>query len=96
MTEVACVAISVAKPGHESELCKALESLIEPTRNEKGVLQYEMHRDLGEPRRFVFIERWENADSFWAHVNSTHVAAYLNEVDGWLEHSEFHALKKLK
>jgi len=96
MTEVACIAISVAKSGYEDRLYEALEGLIEPTRREQGVLQYEMHRDLDEPRRFVFIERWEDADSFWAHVNSAHVAAYLAKVDGWLEHSEFHPLKKLK
>jgi quinol monooxygenase YgiN len=96
MSEIAAVAISLAKPGYEEELREALEGLIGPTRNESGVLQYEMYRDLREPRRFVFIERWENEDAFNAHVKSAHVAAYHEKVDGWIEHSELRTLAKLK
>src|SRR6185295_3347917 len=58
MSEVSAIAISVANPGFEEKLAEALEGLLAPTHKERGVLQYEMYRDMREPRCFVFIERW--------------------------------------
>jgi quinol monooxygenase YgiN len=96
MSEVSAVAISLAKPGCEDQLATALEELLEPTRKEVGVLQYEMFRDLREPRSFVFIERWESEETFNAHCNSPHVLAYLDKVAGWVEDNTLHVLKKGK
>lgn len=96
MQEVSAVAITVARPGCEERLSEALEALIEPTHKERGMLQYEMHRDLRDPRCFVFIERWENEETFNAHVESPHVAAYLKKTAGWIEQSGFRVLKKVK
>ena len=93
--EMACVAITVAKPGYEDKVRKALEDLIEPVRNERGVLQYELHCDLNEKRRFVFIERWETLADFNAHCVAPHIKDYLKLTDGWLEQSFFYALKKI-
>ena len=95
MREVSAIALTIAKVGYEDKVREALEALIEPTRKERGVIQYEMYRDLKEPRRFVFIERWENEANFNAHVNAPHVAEYLRQTEGWIEHSVFYALEKL-
>jgi quinol monooxygenase YgiN len=96
MSEVSCVAISVAKPGYAEQLREALESLIDPVRKEAGVIQYEMHRDRNEPRRFVFIERWADEASFAAHVQAPHIKAYLQKVTDWLEFAEFFAMEKFR
>jgi len=64
MSEVSAIAISVANPGFEEKLAEALEGLLAPTHKERGVLQYEMYRDMKEPRCFVFIERWEDEETF--------------------------------
>lgn len=68
MSEIAVVAISVAKPGYEEQLREALEGIVGPTRNEQGALQYDLHRDVQEPRRFVFVERWESQEALAAHA----------------------------
>ena len=94
--EVSCVAITVAKPGYEDRVRQALENLIEPVHKERGVIQYEMYRDPNDNRRFVFIERWENMDDFNAHCVAPHIEDYLKLTNGWLEHSAFYALKKVK
>jgi quinol monooxygenase YgiN len=96
MSEVSAVAISVAKPGCEAQLSEALEGLLAPTCKEPGMLQYEMYRDIREPRCFVFIERWENEETFNAHCNSSHVAAYIERVADWVESNTIHVLKKGK
>jgi quinol monooxygenase YgiN len=58
------------------------------------MLQYEMYRDVNEPRCFVFIERWQDIETFDAHCNSPHVVAYLQATDGWVESNRIHVLKK--
>jgi len=96
MAEVSAIAISVAKPGFEERLAEELEGLLAPTHQEKGMLQYEMYRDMREPRCFVFIERWENEETFNDHCSSPHVSAYLKKVDGWVESNKIHVLRKGK
>ncbi|HEX7908637.1 MAG TPA: putative quinol monooxygenase [Paraburkholderia sp.] len=96
MSEVSAVAISVAKPGCEEQLAEALEGLLAPTHQEVGMLQYEMYRDIRKPRCFVFIERWENEETFNAHCNSPHVVAYIENVADWVESNTIHVLKKGK
>jgi quinol monooxygenase YgiN len=91
--EVICVAITIAKPGHEDRVRRALETLIAPVRVERGCIQYELHRDLTEPRRFVFVERWESRADFDAHCAAPHVIDYLAVVRDWIEWSEFYPLK---
>jgi len=95
MAEVSVVAISVAKPGSEARLREALTALIEPTRREPGVLQYELHHDLSEPRRFVFVERWESEEALAAHAKSAHIAQWRAHSIELVEHSEVRVLRKI-
>lgn len=76
MSEVAVVALIVAKPGAEAKLLEQLEGIVGPTRSEEGALQYDLHRDLQEPRRFIFIERWASEAALAAHARSAHIDAY--------------------
>lgn len=95
MAEVAVVAVSVAKPGNEARLQQALLSLIEPTRRESGVLQYELHQDLSEPRRFVFVERWKSEEALATHARSAHIATWRAQSIELVEHSEVRVLRKI-
>jgi quinol monooxygenase YgiN len=95
MTEIAVVAISVAKPGYEEQLREAAEGIVGPTREEQGALQYDLHRDVQEPRRFVFVERWESQEALAAHAKSAHIAAYKKAVADWVEHAEIRVLSKI-
>jgi quinol monooxygenase YgiN len=95
MAEIAVVAISVAKPGYEEQLRAALEGIVGPTRNEQGALQYDLHRDVQEPRRFVFVERWESQEALAAHAKSVHIQAYRKAVADWVEHSEIRVVSKI-
>ena len=94
MTEVACIAITVAREGCVDHIYQALQDLIKPTRHEPGFIQYDLHRDMNNPRGFVFYERWLDETTFNAHCNSPHVIAYLNRTKEWIEHSEFKVLKR--
>ncbi|WGS51363.1 antibiotic biosynthesis monooxygenase [Paraburkholderia sp. D15] len=95
MSEIAVVAISVAKPGHEEQVLAALKGLIAPTLQEAGALQYELHRDVQEPRRFVFIERWASQEALAVHAKSAHVEAFKKTIADWVEHVEIRAVSKI-
>ena len=83
MSEVSAIAISVAKPGYEEKLAEALDGLLAPTHKERGMLQYEMYRDVNEPRCFVFIERWQDSETFDAHCKSpTSKPTFKRPTDG--------------
>ncbi|UVE65736.1 antibiotic biosynthesis monooxygenase [Burkholderia pyrrocinia] len=95
MAEIAVVALIVAKPGAEDKLRTVLEGIVEPTRNEAGALQYDLHRDLREPARFVFVERWRSEEALAAHARSAHILAYREAAADWIESSEIRVLSKL-
>ncbi|SAK62500.1 antibiotic biosynthesis monooxygenase [Caballeronia catudaia] len=95
MSEVAVVAILVAKPGREEELRQVLEANVEPTRKEPGALQYDLHRDIKEPRRFIFVERWESESALAKHGESAHIQAFRAKSPDLCEHAEVRVASKI-
>jgi quinol monooxygenase YgiN len=95
MSEVAVVAIFVAKPGKEEELRQVLEANVAPTREERGALQYDLHRDIEEPRRFIFVERWESKDALDAHGKTAHIQRFRAMAPELCEHGEVRVASKL-
>ena len=62
----------------KSELLK----LIEPTLQEAGCLQYDLHQDNDDPAVFLFYENWESRELWQAHMNNTHLAEYARATEG--------------
>ncbi|QJU58157.1 antibiotic biosynthesis monooxygenase [Sphingomonas sp. AP4-R1] len=93
--EVACVAITVAKPGFEARVRKALEDLIDPVRAEQGCLQYDLHVDLDNDGRFAFVERWTNLEDFNAHCVAPHINDYLELTNGWLADAQHFPMRRI-
>jgi quinol monooxygenase YgiN len=59
-------------PGREQELENALYGLVEPSREEKGCIAYELHRDPEHPGRFMFYEVFADRAAHENHLNSPH------------------------
>lgn len=65
------------------DLVKAeLARLIEPTLQEAGCIQYDLHQDNDDPAVFLFYERWENRELWQTHINNSHVAEYRRATQG--------------
>lgn len=62
----------------KSELIK----LIEPTRAEKGCIQYDLHQDNDNPAVFIFYENWESRTLWQDHMKNNHLAAYAHATKG--------------
>jgi quinol monooxygenase YgiN len=71
MTEnsVRVVAGIKAKTGRASELRAILSSMIEPIRNEKGCISYEMLENRNDPTDFTFVEEWSSDEALQIHLD---------------------------
>ena len=65
-----------AKSGKEQETYDALEALIEPTKGEQGVVNYDMHQGVEDPGVFYFYENWESAEALDAHLAAPHLTQF--------------------
>jgi quinol monooxygenase YgiN len=81
MTErnIAVVAQIRAKDGMEETLKQELESLISPTRSEKGCIKYELHRSVEDKSLYMFYERWASKKDLDEHMHKPHMKAHMKK-----------------
>lgn len=69
------IAHATAKPGKEEELAKALQSMVVPTRAEKGCINYDLHQSPENPSQFLFHENWTDKAALDAHLKTPHITS---------------------
>jgi quinol monooxygenase YgiN len=62
-----------AKPDKSGELRSLLAGLLAPTREEPGVISYEMLQNKEDPAEFTFVEEWKDDAAFDAHLETAHI-----------------------
>ena len=77
MKTITVVATFQAQPGKEAELQKALVSLVAPTRQEAGCLNYDLHVSPADPGKFLFHENWTTKAALDLHLQSPHIQVLL-------------------
>ena len=93
--EVRVIATLQAKPEFLSAVSEAVHEIIEPSRQELGNLQYDLHRDLEKPGIFVFFERWASSEALDKHNATAHFQRFVGQVDGKLDVLDIKKLKKI-
>ena len=81
------IAYMRAAPGKREELRAALEALVEPTRREKGYVNYDMHQGVEDPDTFFFYENWESAEDLDAHLAAPHLQQLAARIPELLDES---------
>jgi quinol monooxygenase YgiN len=82
MKIVTVVATFHARPGQEAELKKALISLVAPTRQEAGCLNYDLHQSPEDSGKFLFHENWTSKAHLDAHLQKApHIQVLLSRLD---------------
>jgi quinol monooxygenase YgiN len=76
-----------AAPGKRDELRQALEALIEPTSQEKGYVNYDLHHGIEDPDRFFFYENWESGEDLDAHLAAPHLTEFAARIPDLLDES---------
>ncbi len=69
-----------AKPGQETQVRKELLSLVAPSRQDAGCLNYDLHQGVDNPGWFVFHENWESKAHLDRHLQKPDLQAVLARV----------------
>ena len=56
------IAKIVAKTNKRNLVKSELLRLVDPTRNEKGNLNYDLHQDVNNPDLFLMYENWKSRE----------------------------------
>lgn len=62
-----------ALPGHEAQVEELLRRQIAPTLEERGCLNYDLHRDNSDRKVFWFHETWASEADLSAHSRAPHL-----------------------
>ncbi len=79
MTEVQAVARWTMTAGKEDEVLAVLPELIAAVRAESGNIEFTAYRELDDPRRLAFIERYTSPETYADHRASTHIKSLVLE-----------------
>ncbi|CRY54217.1 antibiotic biosynthesis monooxygenase domain-containing protein [Yersinia intermedia] len=93
--EVRVIASLVAKPEFVNEVKEAVLQVIEPSREEQGNLQYDLHAESGQNGSFVFFERWESDAALDKHNKTQHFGDFVKAIEGKLERIEIKKVKQI-
>ena len=95
MQQVTVIAKFKAKPlcteKVKTELCK----LLEPTKKEKGCINYDLHQDNNDARIFIFHENWESDEMLNKHLSSEHIRSFRSVLPELIELAEVYKMHKL-
>jgi quinol monooxygenase YgiN len=70
------IAFVSVKPGHEDAFEAAAAQCVAGSRNEAGVLHYDLWREAEGERRYVFNELYQDEAAIEAHRGSDHYKAF--------------------
>ncbi|CAI0914404.1 antibiotic biosynthesis monooxygenase [Serratia proteamaculans] len=93
--EVRVIATLQAKPEFVSAVSDVVHAIIDPSRQELGNLQYDLHRDLEKPGTFVFFERWASPEALEKHNATEHFKHFVSQLEGKLDSLDIKQLKKI-
>lgn len=94
------VAKSIVRQDKIDEFKKVVDELIEGTRQEDGVIFYELYQDLENPQVLTFIEEWESKEALEAHMQTDHFQKIVPQLNSLLiegmDESEVNIYKQVK
>lgn len=84
-----------AKPDCNEEIRASLLALIEPTQQDKGMLNYDLHESVTEPGLFIFHENWESRAYLDEHLATEHIQNWISQTRNSLRSFELKTLYKI-
>ena len=79
------VATIKARNDTAEEVRARLSRLVEPTRKEKGCVEYTLYQDNDNPSVFIFYENWESQTDLDAHMKSPHFKECFAAIEGMFD-----------
>lgn len=96
MQKVVLIATLVLKDGNNEGVLEALMALHKATHQEdKGCLQYDVHKDNESENTYVFVETWESEALLAEHMEKAHFATYKTFMGDKVERLSLQKLTKI-
>ncbi len=96
MAKVVVIARIQAKAGKGDELLPLLKAQIAPTHQEKGCINYDLHRDRTDGDLFYFHETWESNEDLENHIASPHIQGSREKRAPLMESASVHKMDKIE
>ena len=74
-----------AAPGKEDELRSELTALVDPTSQEQGFVNYDLHESVETPGLYYLYENWESADDLDTHLAAPPLVEFAGRLDELLD-----------
>jgi len=96
MKKIVLIATLVLKELKSEGVLEALTALHKATHKEdKGCLQYDLHKDTEKANTYVFIETWESEALLAEHMEKAHFKAFQVALEGKVESMSLQKLEKI-
>lgn len=79
------IAHTRSRPGREQELRTLLEGLVEPTSQENGFINDDLHQAVDDPTSFYLYENWTSDEALDAHFLTPHLQHVVSVEDDLLD-----------
>ncbi len=80
MKELKIVATIIVKEEFKEELLPVFHQVVDETRKEEGNISYELHQDVNNPLKFIFLEVWKSQEAIDSHNISAHFRAFAKAI----------------
>jgi quinol monooxygenase YgiN len=71
-------------PEHREAALERIDSLVDASNEEEGMIDYRAATDVQDPNLVRFTERYEDEDAFFAHTQSEHFQAFEADLGQYL------------
>ena len=95
MSNIKIVALVTVKPEYTETLKPLFQSLVKASRAEEGNISYDLHQEIGNPNRFVFVENWKSQAAIDEHNASEHFQGFVKAIDGKTDNLEIVLMNEL-
>jgi quinol monooxygenase YgiN len=94
--QLTLIAFLRAKAGCEDELGRRLSALVEPTHQEAGCIDYQLHRSNTDAGLWILYENWRSREDLDLHFQMPYLKQFLADVPQLLKQEmELHYMNKV-
>jgi quinol monooxygenase YgiN len=96
MLQISIIARIKTTPDTLVQAQNEMKKIIEPTiSNDEGCIRYELFQDREDHTVFYFLETWKSEEYLKIHLESAHLKAYFNAMEGLTESLTITRLTKI-
>lgn len=77
---ISIVAKFVVQPEKEEEFLKLAKVLIVASKEEKGCIEYGLHKDVNKERTYCMLEKWKDQAAIDEHNSSKHFTSIVPQL----------------